>query len=397
MLRLKTKEGEFNVDSWSLVPFAIYHGLVNISLHFFLKLIRSTMLLNFYYKLFGLKIGRNTKINSVQMSDYDIIFIGDNCNIGYDAVINGHTVENGKVIRKAVRIGNNVTIGQFSIISPGVVIEDNVIVGANAVVPKNRILKTDGVYAGIPARRINEPNSIAEIGSNVKANDNEEISKLEEKPVSNNDNEEISKLEEKPVSNIEANVLLTAYECRHKDVLSANNTTSNIMVSALGLVVTIVLYGIINNMPKLLAIIPPLVGLVYTLILNNAMSLLKIGKHMYIIEKKFQRQNIEDFNWEEKEGILGNARAIELDNLLINIIFIASFLGGLYLTIFGNIFTEHDKFFGYSVKKVLMIFDSIIVVCIFFTLVYFLIKQHKSLKYLNEKYYSHAPSVSDDL
>ena len=51
-----------------------------------------------------------------------------------------------------VEIGNNVFVGMNAVITCGVKIGDNVIIGAGSVVTKN--CEADGVYAGVPARRI---------------------------------------------------------------------------------------------------------------------------------------------------------------------------------------------------------------------------------------------------
>lgn len=52
----------------------------------------------------------------------------------------------------AVEIGNNVFIGMNAIITCGVTIGNNVVIGAGSVVTKN--CESDGVYAGVPAKRI---------------------------------------------------------------------------------------------------------------------------------------------------------------------------------------------------------------------------------------------------
>ncbi len=51
-----------------------------------------------------------------------------------------------------VKIGNNVYVGINAIIMPNVEITNNVIIGAGAIVTKS--ITEDGVYVGIPARRI---------------------------------------------------------------------------------------------------------------------------------------------------------------------------------------------------------------------------------------------------
>lgn len=52
----------------------------------------------------------------------------------------------------SVKIGNNVYVGINSIIMPNVEIVDNVIIGAGSIVTKS--ILEDGVYVGIPAKRI---------------------------------------------------------------------------------------------------------------------------------------------------------------------------------------------------------------------------------------------------
>ncbi len=51
-------------------------------------------------------------------------------------------------------IGNNVFIGRRAIILPGTVIGDNCVIGAGSVV--KGALASDGVYAGVPAKRLRE-------------------------------------------------------------------------------------------------------------------------------------------------------------------------------------------------------------------------------------------------
>jgi acetyltransferase-like isoleucine patch superfamily enzyme len=51
-----------------------------------------------------------------------------------------------------ITVGNNVFIGSNCIIMPGVNIGDNVVVGAGSIVTKS--LESNGIYAGVPARKI---------------------------------------------------------------------------------------------------------------------------------------------------------------------------------------------------------------------------------------------------
>ena len=94
---------------------------------------------------------------------YDMIEIGDNCTISFDAVILVHDysvnnafraigepeAERHRLIKRPVKIGNNCFIGARAIIMPGVVLGDNCIVGSGAVVRGS--IPACSVVSGNPA------------------------------------------------------------------------------------------------------------------------------------------------------------------------------------------------------------------------------------------------------
>ncbi len=51
-----------------------------------------------------------------------------------------------------ITLGNNIYVGTNAMIMPGVTIIDNVIIGAGSIVTKS--ITEDGVYVGVPAKRI---------------------------------------------------------------------------------------------------------------------------------------------------------------------------------------------------------------------------------------------------
>jgi acetyltransferase-like isoleucine patch superfamily enzyme len=108
-----------------------------------------------YYRLVGMKIGKNTLVGGTIM-DPCLTEIGDNCTMGLYAVIycHIHDYEKEKLTLSGIKIGNNVVIGAGVIIMPGVVVEDDVKIGTGAVVTKGQRLKRGRVYSGIPAKEI---------------------------------------------------------------------------------------------------------------------------------------------------------------------------------------------------------------------------------------------------
>ena len=107
----------------------------------------------------GMHIGNNCHIYSSDTIDGIwpwLISIGDNVTLSTNVTILAHDaspniVRCGTKLGK-VEIGNNVFVGSGSIILCNTKIGNNVIVGAGSVVSQD--LPSDGVYAGVPARRL---------------------------------------------------------------------------------------------------------------------------------------------------------------------------------------------------------------------------------------------------
>jgi hypothetical protein len=110
---------------------------------------------NIYYKLLGMKIGRNTLVGGV-IKDPCVTELGDNTTMGEYAIIYGHihNYQKGTITINRVKIGNNCIIGAGAIIMPGAVLQDNVTLAAGAVVTKNQVLEKGKIYGGVPAKEI---------------------------------------------------------------------------------------------------------------------------------------------------------------------------------------------------------------------------------------------------
>ena len=113
--------------------------------------LRGTPLWTSHLRLSGARLGKRVYVNSLSVSDYNLIEFGDDVVIGGGVHLSGHTVEDGVVKTAGVRLGNNVTIGLGSVIEIGVEIGSNSQVGALSFVPKYAKLKGGVVYAGSPA------------------------------------------------------------------------------------------------------------------------------------------------------------------------------------------------------------------------------------------------------
>jgi serine acetyltransferase len=117
-------------------------------------LFRGSPLWTIYLRLDGARVGRRVFVNTLGISDHNLLALGDDVVVGADVHIAGHTVEGGMVRTAAVTIGNRVTIGVGSIVSIDTSIGDRCEIGAMSLVPKHAVLEGPAVYVGVPVRRI---------------------------------------------------------------------------------------------------------------------------------------------------------------------------------------------------------------------------------------------------
>jgi maltose O-acetyltransferase len=154
---------------------------------FYLNFVSSSILLPnfiryFLYKLYGIKIyskkispkcfignnnlyiGRNTFINyGCYFNTEGGIKIGNYCDIAYQVTFCTSSHEVGSISRRAgkntakpIEVKDGTWIGARSIILPGVTIGESCIIAAGTVVTKD--CKSNGLYAGVPAKRIKDLN-----------------------------------------------------------------------------------------------------------------------------------------------------------------------------------------------------------------------------------------------
>ena len=139
---------------WPLMRWARYMVASHLVRVLAGTLFRGSPFWTVYLRLNGARIGRGVYINSLFVSDHNLLEIGDGVVIGSEVHMSGHTVEAGVVKTAQVRLGRDVTIGLGSVIDIGVSVGARTQVGALSLVPKYTTLDADTVYAGIPVRRI---------------------------------------------------------------------------------------------------------------------------------------------------------------------------------------------------------------------------------------------------
>ncbi|MFB6192895.1 MAG: DapH/DapD/GlmU-related protein [Candidatus Nanohaloarchaea archaeon] len=103
----------------------------------------------------GVELGENVGIGFEATFDIfrpDLISVGDNTTIGYDATILTHETTREEFRVGPVEIGDNVLIGARTTILPGVKIGDNARVSAHSLV--NRDVEEGEFVGGVPVEQI---------------------------------------------------------------------------------------------------------------------------------------------------------------------------------------------------------------------------------------------------
>ena len=113
-------------------------------------LFRGSPIWTAYLRLNGARIGSRVYVNTLFVSDHNLLEFDDGVVIGSEVHISGHTVEDGVVKTAGVRLGRNVTVGLGAVVDIGVDVGTNCQVGALSLVPKHSVLEPGAIYAGVP-------------------------------------------------------------------------------------------------------------------------------------------------------------------------------------------------------------------------------------------------------
>lgn len=115
---------------------------------------RSTPLWTWYLRLNGATVGHGVYVNSLSVSDHNLLSFADRVVIGEGVHLSGHTVEGGIVRTGRVRLGEGVTVGLGSVVGIGVTAGPHCVIGAMSLVPKFTALDGHAVYAGVPVHKL---------------------------------------------------------------------------------------------------------------------------------------------------------------------------------------------------------------------------------------------------
>ncbi|KAJ9540426.1 hypothetical protein OSB04_026932 [Centaurea solstitialis] len=92
--------------------------------------LRGTVFLKYWFELFGARIGSSVLLDTVDVTDPSLVFIGDQAVIAEGALIQGHEVRNGVLSFLPIRIGQRSEVGPYAVIQKGSILGDEAKVAA---------------------------------------------------------------------------------------------------------------------------------------------------------------------------------------------------------------------------------------------------------------------------
>jgi len=113
---------------------------------------------SFYLRMNGARLGRGVYVNSLHVTDHNLLEFGDYVVIGDGVHLSGHTVERAVIKTGRVRLGRGVIVGLDSIVGIGVEAGPGCQIGAFSLVPKYSKLEAAATYVGRPVSRVNNRN-----------------------------------------------------------------------------------------------------------------------------------------------------------------------------------------------------------------------------------------------
>lgn len=128
--------------------------LDNYASPFFLDLLAGTPFICWFFRLMGTKIGKRVYLDTTELTEFDLIQIGDDVAVNLDCTLQTHLFEDRVMKMSTVEIGNGCNLGAMSLILYDTQLGDGSSVGDLSLVMKGESLPPNTAWTGIPGRRL---------------------------------------------------------------------------------------------------------------------------------------------------------------------------------------------------------------------------------------------------
>ncbi len=144
-----------NAPLWSLFVWKtelVTSTYENLAVPLLLDALRGTVYLNIYLRLMGCKIGKRVFTDTTDITEHDLVTVGDDAALNENAGLQTHLFEDRVMKVSGVTIGRRATVGSLAITLYDSVIEDDAQLGDLSVLMKGETLPAGTAWEGSPAQ-----------------------------------------------------------------------------------------------------------------------------------------------------------------------------------------------------------------------------------------------------
>lgn len=127
--------------------------LDNFASPFFLDLLAGTPIICGFFRLMGAKIGRRVYLDTTELTEFDLVHVGDDVAVNLDCTLQTHLFEDRVMKMSTILIGDRCSLGSMSLVLYDSEIGSGVNVGDLSLVMKGELLPASTSWTGIPSRR----------------------------------------------------------------------------------------------------------------------------------------------------------------------------------------------------------------------------------------------------
>jgi non-ribosomal peptide synthetase-like protein len=128
--------------------------LDNFASPFFLDLLAGTPFICWFFRLLGAKIGRRVYLDTTELTEFDLIHIGNDVAVNLDCTLQTHLFEDRVMKMAPIEIGHGCHLGAMSLVLYDTRLGDGASVGDLSLVMKGESLPANTSWTGIPGRRL---------------------------------------------------------------------------------------------------------------------------------------------------------------------------------------------------------------------------------------------------
>lgn len=127
--------------------------LDNFASPFFLDLLTGTPYVCWFFRLLGAKIGRRVYLDTTELTEFDLVKIGDDVAVNLDCTLQTHLFEDRVMKMAPVEIDRNCHLGAMSLVLYDTHVREGASIGDLSLVMKGETIPANTVWMGIPIQK----------------------------------------------------------------------------------------------------------------------------------------------------------------------------------------------------------------------------------------------------